>query len=181
LWLGRGGAQALGKYERDELMPGSQVLIALARALDVTETYLLGESDMSLLGVEFRKKDSMSTKEEAQVEARVLRLLERYLMVEEILGLPVEWDEPREAPFPVVQSLAEADRGARLLREQWGLGLDPIPKLVELLESRGVKVLAIDDDKVDGMTARVHRERGPMLPVVVINSNDSCAVATIVN
>ena len=30
-------AQAIGKYERDEMMPSSSVLIALARALKVTE------------------------------------------------------------------------------------------------------------------------------------------------
>ena len=34
-------AQAISKYERDEMMPGSKVLIALARALATTETYLL--------------------------------------------------------------------------------------------------------------------------------------------
>jgi hypothetical protein len=50
----------------------------------------------------------MSAKEEAQVEARVLQLLERYLTVEEILGLPVEWDEPREALYPIMQNVGEA-------------------------------------------------------------------------
>ena len=31
-----------------------------------------------------------------QVEAKVLHLLERYLMVEEFLGLPsLDWDKPR--------------------------------------------------------------------------------------
>lgn len=168
----RVSAQALSKYEHDEMMPGSDVLMALAHSLDVKEEYLLGEPEMALDGVEFRKKASMSAKEEAQVEAHVLHLLERYLTVEEILGLPIEWDEPREAPYPVVNSLAEADRGAHILREHWGLGLDPIKNLVELLEGRGIKVLAIDAEKVDGLTARVRRAKGPMLPVVVINSMD---------
>jgi hypothetical protein len=52
------------------------VLMALARSLDVKEDYLLGEPEMALDGVEFRKKASMSAKEEAQVEAHVLHLLE---------------------------------------------------------------------------------------------------------
>ena len=34
-------AQAIGKYERDEMMPSSSVLIALARTLKVSEEYLL--------------------------------------------------------------------------------------------------------------------------------------------
>ena len=54
--------QALSKYERDEMMPSSQVLMSLARALDVSEEYLLGGQDLALDGVEFRKKADMSAK-----------------------------------------------------------------------------------------------------------------------
>ena len=164
-------AQALSKYERDEMMPSSPVLIGLARALDVSEEYLLGEQDLALDGVEFRKKADMSAREEAQVEARVLQLLERYLTVEEALNLPIEWDEPRGAPYPV-NSVGEAERAAFMLREHWGLGLDPIPNFVELLEGRGIKVLSIDAEKVDGLTARVRRKTGTSLPVIVINQGD---------
>ena len=67
-------AQALSKYEQDEMMPGSQVLIAIAKALGVSEDYLLSEQEMSLDGVEFRRKAKMSSKEQAQVEAQVLHL-----------------------------------------------------------------------------------------------------------
>jgi len=165
-------AQALSRYEHDEMMPGSRVLIALARALGVSEDYLLGEQNLALEGVEFRKKAEMSAKEEAQVQAHVLHLFERYLSVEELLGLSIEWDRPREAPYPVVNQENEADRAARSLRQHWGLGLDPIPKLVELLEERGIKVLSIVAEKVDGLTAQVRRANGPALPVIVINRSD---------
>jgi hypothetical protein len=47
----------------------------------------------------------------------------------------------------------EADRAPRSLRQDWGLGLDPLPNLVELLEERGIKILSIVADKVDGLTA----------------------------
>ena len=147
-------AQALSKYEQDEMMPGSQVLIAMAKALGVSEDYLLSEQEMSLDGVEFRKKAKMSAKEQAQVEAQVLHLFERYLAVEELLGLTIEWDKPREAPYPVLNDVNEADRAARSLRQDWGLGLDPLPNLVELLEERGIKILSVVADKVDGLTAK---------------------------
>ena len=49
-------AQAIGKYERNEDMPSSGVLSALARALNVSEDYLIATDDMVLDGVEFRKK-----------------------------------------------------------------------------------------------------------------------------
>ena len=163
-------AQAIGKYERDEAMPGSRVLIALARALDVSEDYLVGDREVVLEKVEFRKKRIAGRKEEAQVEAKALHLLERYLLVEELLGLPsVEWDRPREAPYPA-HALPEADRAAQSLRQHWGLGIDPIPNLVELLEERGIKVLVVDlAETIDGLTARARRVGREAAPVIVLN------------
>ena len=169
----RGTAQAIGKYARNESVPGSAVLIALADALDVSVDYLAGDQEMVLEAVEFRKKKITSRREEAQVEAKVLHLLERYLLVEDLLGLrSVEWHSPREAPYPVVHDISEADHAARSLREHWSLGNDPIPNLVELLEEQGIKVLAVDSVKIDGLTARARRTGKSPLPVIVVNAND---------
>ena len=166
-------AQAIGKYERNESVPASAVLIALADALDVSVDYLAGDQEMVLEAVEFRKKKITSRREEAQVEAKVLHLLERYLLVEDLLGLPsVEWHSPPEAPYPVVHDISEADYAARSLRDHWSLGNDPIPNLVELLEEQGIKVLAVDSVKIDGLTARAHRTGKNPLPVIVVNAND---------
>src|SRR4051812_2821071 len=132
-------AQAIGKYERNEDVPSSGVMIALSEALAVSLDYLAGEQDMVLDGIEFRKKQITSKKEEAQIQAKALHLIERYLMVEEILGLQsAQWDKPREAPYPV-RELADAERAAQNLRTHWNLGIDPIPNLVELLEDHGIK------------------------------------------
>ncbi|MGH9673694.1 MAG: helix-turn-helix domain-containing protein [Bryobacteraceae bacterium] len=162
-------AQAIGKYERDESVPGSGVLMALADALGVSLDYLMGDQEMVLEGIDFRKKRITSKKEQAQVQAKALHLIERYLMVEEVLGLPsAEWDKPREAPFPV-RELADADRAAQCLREHWNLGIDPIPNLVELLEERGIKVLIVDsEENIDGLSAQVRRSRGEAVRVIVI-------------
>ena len=163
-------AQAIGKYERNESMPSSGVLIALADALDVSVDYLVGNQEMVLEGVEFRKKKIVSKREKIQVEAKVLYFLERYLMVEELLQLPsVEWHSPREAPYPVMLDVSEADRAARSLRDHWGLGNDPIPNLVELLEEQGIKVLALDLANIDGLSAQVRRSGKRAVPVIVVN------------
>lgn len=164
-------AQAIGKYERNEAMPSSRVLMALADALNVSEEYLIGDQEMVLEGVEFRKKSITSRKEEAQVKGQTLHLLERYLMVEELLALPsVEWDRPREAPFPV-NEVSEAESAAQNLRSDWRLGIDPIPNLVELLEEHGIKILSVSLTNIDGLTARVRRRNKPALPVVVVNKD----------
>lgn len=164
-------AQAIGKYERGESKPGSQVLLALARALDVSVDYLLADDDLALEDVEFRTQQVVGRKVEARIEATVLTQLERYLVVEEVLGLPsIDWDRPREAPYPVLGDVAEADRAARSLRDAWGLGVNPVPNMVELLEERGIKVLTIDIEDIDGLTAQVRRRGHRAAPVVVVNS-----------
>ena len=99
---GRVTAPAISKYERDQSVPGSGVLIALAEALHVSVDHLTGDPDFTLETVEFRKKALTSWREEARVEAQVVHLLERYLTVETLLRLAGRgWDRPREAPYPI--------------------------------------------------------------------------------
>lgn len=164
--------QAIGKYERNEDMPGSKALLALATALAVSPEYLLGDQELVLEGMEFRRKSELGRRAESHLEARVLDRVERYLTVEEMLSLPsVSWDRPREAPYPV-DSVADADQAAQSLRMAWGLGRDPIPNLVELLEERGIKVHVepLEAD-IDGLLARVRRADGPPIPVIVVNGS----------
>lgn len=113
-------AQVIGKYERGEANPGSKVLLALARALDVPVDYLLADDDLVVEDVGVGKKQVIGRKAAAKVEVTVLTQMERYLAVEDLLGLPaVDWDRPREAPYPVLRDVAEADRAAESLRSAW--------------------------------------------------------------
>ena len=169
-------AQAISKYERDESMPSSDVLIALAGALGVSEDYLVSDSDIVLEHIDFRKKSFTSEREKIQVEARVLERLERYLTVEDILGLPTfDWDMPRDTPWPVLNDLAEVEQAAHNLRSYWGVGINPIRNLVELLEDRGIKILLIPlSDNIDGLTSRVRRNYTKSTSsVIVANQNQS--------
>ena len=167
-------AQAISKYERNEATPASAVLIALADALGVTVDYLAGEREPALEAIEFRRPAISSRRDEAQVAAEVLGLLERYLAVEDLLGLPtVEWDKPRDAPFPVAVSVVEADRGASALRAHWGLGIAPVPDLDDVLEGRGIKVATAELNGTDGVMAHVRRAGGRSVPVVIVNGGVS--------
>jgi Zn-dependent peptidase ImmA (M78 family)/transcriptional regulator with XRE-family HTH domain len=161
-------AQAVGKYERDEDTPSSRVLMALAGALNVSEEYLLSEDKLALEGVDFRKKTGTSSREEAALEARAIHMLERYLTIEDLLQMrSVEWEQPRSAPHPVAD-MRDAEDAARSVREDWGLGNDPIPQLAELLEERGVKILSLDLDDIDGLAAKVRRKDRSAARVIVI-------------
>jgi Zn-dependent peptidase ImmA (M78 family)/DNA-binding XRE family transcriptional regulator len=163
-------AQAIGKYERDEDMPSSRVLIALATALNVTEDYLVSDEELVLEGIEFRKM-AASSREGATIEARTIYLLERYLAVEDLLQLrSIDWEQPRSSPHPVLE-LRDAEDAARSVRDDWSLGNDPIPKLAELLEERGIKVLSLELNDIDGLAAKVRRKRREAARVIVVKKN----------
>ena len=166
-------AQAIGKYERNEAMPSSGVLIALAAALHTTPDYLLGDPELVLDDLEFRKNAFTSKRAEARVVASVLAHLERYLSIEDILQMSsAHWDEPRDVPYPVRHDPIEADRAADALRHRWRLGNEPIPNLVELLEERGVKIFAVDLGSVGGLAARAGRPSHPAVPLIVVNATN---------
>jgi Zn-dependent peptidase ImmA (M78 family) len=163
-------AQAIGKYERDEMMPGSSVLLALAKALDVSPEYLMSERQIELTGIDFRKSPHAASKDERAVEAAVLDQIERYLELEELVpGSDQPWEAPGDEEFDVLK-IEDAEEAANALRNLWDLGMDPIPMLAELLEERGIKVIALDlPESVSGSKAMVQRPNLPELPVIVVN------------
>jgi Zn-dependent peptidase ImmA (M78 family) len=166
-------AQALSKYERDEMMPSSGVLKALADTLNVSMSYLLSSEEFQLEDVEFRRAD-LPAKDLARVEAAVIDRLQRYLTVEEVLAVAsIDWDKPREAPFPV-NELADAEQAARSMRAFWRLGLDPLPDLAEFLEEKGIKVVALPlPPEVDGLACKVTWREHKRVPVIIVNNDEN--------
>ncbi|MBF2761011.1 MAG: ImmA/IrrE family metallo-endopeptidase [Ectothiorhodospiraceae bacterium AqS1] len=169
---GRVSAQALGKYERGVMMPSSRVLMALSKTLGEPLRYFMSPMGAELVDVDFRKKAGTSARDRARVEAEVLDHVERYLTIEEILGLEsANWDVPFE---PVNLSSVEEGEGlADRVREAWRLGGDPIPDMTELLEEHGVKVFVIGlPGGVSGLTCLIKRSKNRLpVPVIVVNGD----------
>lgn len=163
-------AQAIGKYERGEMMPSSTVLIALSKALDLPLGYFMSPMQAKLEGVEFRQKSGTATTDRARVEAEVLEHVERYLMIEEILGFDsASWDNPL-AKRHSVDDLDACERLADTVRSHWKLGTDPIPNMTQLLEQHGIKVLLLTlPERVDGLTCLVSRPKAEAVPCIVVN------------
>lgn len=161
--------QAIGKYERGEMMPGSTVLIALTKALGVSMEFLAAPLDVKLGSIDFRKHSGTSARDRHGVEALVLERVERYLLVEQVLELKsAVWQAPFE-PRPVT-SFEAAEELAGELRRIWKLGDDPIPNVTELLEEKGIKVMLLElPESVSGLTCMIERKDIPNVPVIVVN------------
>lgn len=166
-------AQSIGKYERGDMLPSTQVVDALAVALKVEKEFLFAEHLIELGTIEFRENSARHKIDEKAVSATVRDRLMRYLEIEELLGgVRVDWDKPRQFPYSI-RSLADAELAAHKLRDDWQLGSDPIPNLSEFLEERGFKIILADlSSLVAGVTCRVPVGKDQkIVPVIVTSSS----------
>jgi transcriptional regulator with XRE-family HTH domain len=79
--------QAINKYEKGKAMPGSEVLIALAKALDVRVDYFFRPAQVAIEGLSFRKKARLGAKEKDRITYQTLDFLQKYLEIERILNI----------------------------------------------------------------------------------------------
>jgi len=161
-------AQAIGKYERGEMLPSSTIALKLAKSLNVSLSYLFSPSNARLDGVEFRKLSTTKAHERAIVEATALDHVDRYLLIEDLLQIGShEWDKPAGSPFRI-NSEEMIESIANQVRQAWNLGGDSIPNITDLLEERGIKVLKLNFPlSVDGLTCKVVRPGRESVPVIV--------------
>lgn len=148
--------QALSRYEKADMLPGSAILIGLSRALHKPVDYFFmppfhGEG---LKNVKFRKRKSvLSNEKEEGVKEKVVYHLERYSELEDILGLISKFENPL-TDFPEIDSVKRAEEAAKAVRKIWNLGDDPIYSVYEMLEEKGLKVVEVDEDEsFDGLAA----------------------------
>lgn len=164
-------AQAISKYETGKMMPRSAVLVGLAKALDVSLDFLMSPQVEVLDGLEFRKRSSTSARDRARAEAVLIDNLERYLTIEEILGIPPASDRIEGRRCDGVADVEEIDDRADELRNAWNLGLDPVPSLCVLLEDKGIKVIEEDLPKrINGQACQALRGGKPVAAAVLVSS-----------
>ena len=164
-------AQAIGKYESNAIAPSSGVLVAMAKALDVSLDFLMSEQEIELSGVEFRRASGTSAQDRNRVEAEVIANVERYLAIEDVLGLDSAAHALVGRPRHKVVDLAEAERLAVALREEWQLGIAPIASLTHMLEDKGFKIFSLAlPQKVWGLTCNVERPSHPKVNVIVVSN-----------
>ncbi len=155
-------AQAISKYERNQDVPGSAVLLRLSKALGVSVEYLLRPTKVTLTQPAYRRHRSrMSRKAEFGVQVQVQDWLERYLTVEALLDeaqpfiLP---DIPRH-----IAGIDDIEECAIALRHAWQLGLDCIPNLTETLEAQGIKVGFVAGENHFDALLLIANERIPVI------------------
>lgn len=144
--------QALSKYERGKIKPSHVVLNKLAAALGVKSSYLWREPGIDVRFIAYRKGSGLPKKEQAKVECLVRHTLEERVRLQELTQQFAGSDLPLQSLR--VNKLEDADSAAKVLRDKWNLGFDPIASVVGMLEDHLIHVLEIEaSEKFDGISA----------------------------
>lgn len=132
----------ISRYERGKARPDSSFVLEVAEALGVRAESLLRSTYVEVTKPDFRAFQRLSKGEEASILARVGEWIERYLELEQLVG-----STPRFQFEPTrVSSFTDIEEAAERLRNEWGLGVDPIDNLTESLEDKGVRVCPLEAD-----------------------------------
>lgn len=151
--------QSISKYESGRSMPSSDVLLRLAKALDVKVEYFFRPVAVKLENVSFRRRARLSVTERKKIEETAKDRLERYLMLEEVFPEKDKVLDPL-APLDIhINRPADAESAAIELRNAWNLGLDPIEDVTELLEAHEIKIVEVESsDKFDGLSGYIDQQ-----------------------
>jgi Zn-dependent peptidase ImmA (M78 family)/DNA-binding XRE family transcriptional regulator len=161
--------QALHKYEKGEVIPDSERMQSLCAALGLRPDYFSRTTSVTLGSIEFRKLTKLPAKEEAQIVERVKEYLERYLELEDIIGLDYKFVNPLD-DLSVIASNEDVELAANLVRERWNLGTDPLFNVAQLLEDNAIKVIPVNgDENFDGLQTWVNGTYGVVAYNIVKN------------
>lgn len=158
---------AIKKYEDGIAMPSSDILIGLSRTLNVRTEYFFRPERVALEGIEYRKRSSLPKKRLDAITHEVMDQIERRIELENLFPQsPVKAFATVEGLATSIIAMDQIEEIAEHVREAWDLGFDPIPDLIDVLETNGIRVFMIEADaenKFDGLAARV----GGM-PIIVV-------------
>jgi len=163
---------ALNKYEKGEMMPGGEVLMAIAEATDQSYGFFFRPLKGEIKSVKFRKKTKLGKKAQNSIRDSAQEFFERYFEIESILGLENRFQNPLSDFRKTVETPEDAEDAAEHVRNAWELGSHALPNLHEILESNHIKVFEAEaDHSFDGFSGWLENT-----PVVVIAKwlNDQC-------
>lgn len=134
-------SRSLQNYETGATAPDQEILTKLAMLLRFPQQFFFMDEDMPEIrehAVSFRKLSKMSDAMKACTFAAGAMAFRLNEWVESRFSLP-------QADLPDLSDL-EPEAAAATLRRMWGLGNAPIPNMVHLLESKGIRVFSLVEE-----------------------------------
>lgn len=159
---------AIKKYEDNEVTPSSDMLIKLAKILHVRVEYFFRPERFTLVNIQYRKHADMPERHLEEITAKILDQIERRVELESLFpSSPIQKFSKVDLPKKI-KDINDIEVVADRIREQWNLGFEPLPDLIDIFEERGIKVFEIDNQhypKFDGLYVDIND-----MPVIVVGN-----------
>lgn len=134
-------SRSLQNYETGASSPDPETLAKIAKLLNFPQQFFYLDEDMPEIkehAVSFRKLSKMSEAMKGCTFAACAIAFKVNEWIEGRFNLP-------QADLPDLSDL-EPEEAAATLRRMWGLGNAPIPNMIHLLESKGIRVFSLAEE-----------------------------------
>ncbi|MEB9855896.1 DNA-binding protein [Bacillus cereus] len=163
--------QAISQYENGKYVPSLETLLCLIGVLNFPREYFYKpyKNEIKVGNTFFRSLFTTSKKERNSQEEKIKNLSELYGFLEEYVNFP-------EPDIPELNE-NNPEKAAIKLRKYWGLGEEPIPNMVRLLEKKGfiVTSLSSGSNKVDAFS-QYQKVNGKEIYFIVLSKEKNSAV-----
>jgi Zn-dependent peptidase ImmA (M78 family)/DNA-binding XRE family transcriptional regulator len=144
--------QMVSKYENGKSNPSPDVFFKIVTTLGFPQNFFTGFNKIKIdrSGTFYRSRMTATQKQKAPSDS----LKTAAAVYRDYLNDFVEFPAMNEIDFEDEDNIAEK---AMFLRRKWGLGENPIPNMIDLLESKGFVVVLLPDkmEKVDAFSTYV--------------------------
>lgn len=166
--------QAISQYEKNIITPKPDVLFQIVTVLKFPMAFFTEKDDFetNIENTFFRALNSAKVLDLNTQEIKTELIVRIYNFLNEFLNFP-------ELDLPQIDHLdtSNPEEVANALRNHWGLGKDPIPNMVSLLERKGIIVssLPTESQKIDAFT-QIHITNGKKQYCVVLGNDKQSMV-----
>lgn len=158
--------QALHRYEKGEVLPDSQKLVAIATVFGVNPDYFFRTTPVELGEIAFSQINRLPQKEIIRIHAITREYLARYLELEQLLNIKTAFKNPLQHLEPI-RRMEQVEDAAIQLRKKWHLGEGTWYNVLDVLEDKGIKVLSLNlGTSIQGLQTSVNQK----IPVIAYAS-----------
>lgn len=163
--------QAISQFENNLIKPKPGAEFSIISVLKFPRSFFYQkDDDIKIYNTFFRALSSTSAIDKKTQETKTKIIVQIYNFLCEYLDLPT-------VNIPKIDDKSDIELVAQTLRDYWGIGNQPIPNMVNLIENNGIIVSAFDveSDKIDAFT-QVHDTNTFRQFCVVVGNNKKSAV-----
>lgn len=163
--------QAISQFENGKATPSIETLLKIMNVLKFPREYFRQIDEDITVNTFFRALLTTSKKEQLIQVTRTKTLAKIYEFLEEYIDFP-----KFKTPLIDIENI-DIEQVTLELRDCWGLGINPITNIVNVMEKNGVVVSSFktNESKIDAFT-QIHKVHNLERPFVVVGDDKESAV-----